>query len=138
MYKCDFYKIFKDDANEILQLVISGDTRCEMIHNIISHNFKQSGTYYIVDSEFEDILRQYFKIIANDYFSKNEYEKTKYILDLYGDLGLSISNILDPEFKEKNAKNLIDTFCFVIKEHWEFWMTDTSTYIDFDISEGDV
>lgn len=116
MYTVEFYAKEYDQKNHVMTLEIPGNSRTEVIYNILESNWEQQGEFQIFDHEWEDIVYDFVQILCN--VEKYDGEEAEYRLKLHGEFNLDLTPLLNESDKNINSKGIIDIFCNSIKESW--------------------
>lgn len=120
MFRCNFY----DLDHLVMTLEIEGETRCDILKNILNSEWDQVGDFIIEEWELDSIIFNfvYGKMKENkddsylDYNRSNEY---MYRLKIHAKLGLYLSPFLSENNKESNSIDILKFFCQEIKEQFE-------------------
>ena len=138
MYKCDFFNWTGvrrgESPNQILELLIEGDRRTEILQNILTQNWEENGELYIDDAE--SII---FDIKQMLLLSKYSEEEGSYLIDLYTRLNIDLRPIFTESYKDINDEEILDMFCNCIKESLEInnlnLIDGDGLNIEYDISK---
>ena len=134
MYKCEFVNwtgVRKGETpNQLMELLIEGDKRTEILQNILTQNWEEVGVFQVDDTE--NII---YDIIQMLVLSKYEDEEARYMLELHSDFNLDLRTILKPDYKNIDPVEILDMFCNCIKESWEFNNDQEDLSIDYEISK---
>lgn len=116
MYTIDFYVKEYGNKNHVMILDIEGDSRTEVIYNILESNWEQQGEFQIFDYEWEDLIYDFVQILCN--VEKYEDKEAEYRLKLHGEFNLDLTPLLNDSDKDITSEGIIDIFCDIIKESW--------------------
>jgi hypothetical protein len=120
MYRCNFY----DLDNLVMTLEIEGETRCDILKNILNSELYQVGDFIIEEYELDSIIFNfvYGKMKENNddsYLDDNRSNEYMYRLKSHAELGLYLSPFLSENNKEANSIDIFKFFCQQIKEQFE-------------------
>lgn len=123
------------DSNEqslIFRLEIEGDTRTEILSNILSGNWYQNGHYVVDEDDLIEVINGLIGMLFKDGYDLMDNPDFLYKVKSYADLNLNLRPILEEE--DISPKGIIDTFCHSIKEFFDY-ESEGSTEFTYEIKE---
>jgi hypothetical protein len=132
MYKCEFY----ESGDLVMTLEIEGETRIDVLKNILNNEWTQYGDFVIEEQDLEAIILNLLFGNLNkdseDYSDDLKYQEYLYRLKTNLNLGLDLRPFLSEDQKEVNAINIIDYFCKQTSD--EFMQSNDTLKISFKIT----
>lgn len=132
MYKCEFY----ESGDLVMTLEIEGETRIDVLKNILNNEWTQYGDFVIEEQDLEAIILNLLFGNLNkdseDYSDDLKYQEYLYRLKTNLNLGLDLRPFLSEDQKEINAINIIDYFCKQTSD--EFMQSNDTLKISFKIT----
>lgn len=116
MYVVDFYVKEYGQKSHAMTLDIEGNSRTEVLYNILTSNWEQQGNFQIFDDEWENIIYDFVQILCN--VEKYEGEEALYRLKLHGEYNLDLTPLLSDSDKKITSKGIIGILCDIIEESW--------------------
>lgn len=113
-----FYDMSQGEEEWIMELEIEGESRTEILYNLLSSEWTQQGHFIIEEGEFEDIIYDFLQLIFD--VEKYDHEYLEYLATFYSSLDLSLDSILPEEKKKISKEEIFDVFCSCLKEYWEY------------------
>ena len=132
MYKCEFY----ESGDLVMTLEIEGETRIDVLKNILNNEWTQYGDFVIEEQDLEAIILNLLFGNLNkdseDYSDDLKYQEYLYRLKTNLNLGLDLRPFLSEDQKEVNTINIIDYFCKQTSD--EFMQSNDTLKISFKIT----
>jgi hypothetical protein len=132
MYKCEFY----ESGDLVMTLEIEGETRIDVLKNILDSEWTQYGDFVI---EEEDLVAIILNLLfgnlnkgSDDYLDDAEYREYLYKLKTNLNYGLDLRPFLSEDQKDVNAINIVDYFCKQTRD--EFMQSNDTLNISFKIT----
>jgi len=121
MYRGEFF----DEKDLVMTLEIEGNSRCEILKNILNEEWTQEGDFIIEGYELDDI---FFNLLAAemnpdsniDSSYDTEYNEYLYKAKFHSDMGLTLLPFLSEDNREANTIDIFDFFCNSIKLKFEY------------------
>jgi hypothetical protein len=111
MYKCEFY----ETGDLVMTLEIEGETRIDILKNILDNEWIQYGDFVIEEEDLEAIiLNLLFGNLnkdSDDYLDDLKYKEYVYKLKTNLNLGLDLRAFLSEAQKGVNVINIVNYFC---------------------------
>jgi hypothetical protein len=123
--------IESNEESLVFTLEIEGDTRTEILSNILSENWYQNGHYVVDGDDLIDVINGLIGMLCKDGYDLMDNPDFLYKVKSYADLNLNLRPILEEE--DISTKG-IDTFCHSIKEFFEYESAG-STEFTYEIKE---
>lgn len=114
------------DQHLVFTLEIEGDTRTEILSNILSENWLQSGDFIVEEDDLIDIINGLIAMMCKDGYNLMDDSEFLYKVKSYADLDLNLRPILKDE--EISAKGIVEIFCHSIKESFEYESAGTAEF----------
>jgi hypothetical protein len=118
VYRAQFYV----GGDLVMTLEIEGETRIEILKNIIQSQWTQQGFFVIEDHEIDDIIMNLvggLNSSSDDYLDDNKWQEYLYKLKTHLELGLDLRKFLSDGNKEINSMDIFKRFCSEIKDEFE-------------------
>lgn len=135
MYKAEFVDWSRtrrgEDPELVMTLEVPGESRTEVLYNLLTENWEQFGEFIIDDEEYPDIIFDFIQILCDP--TKYEGEEAEYRLKLHSEMNLDLRPLLDQNDKNINAVGIIEIFCGCVKESWEFQNDSDNLNIDYKV-----
>jgi hypothetical protein len=132
MYKCEFY----ETGDLVMTLEIEGETRIDILKNILDNEWIQYGDFVIEEEDLEAIiLNLLFGNLnkdSDDYLDDAEYREYIYKLKTNLNYGLDLRPFLSEDQKDVDAINIVDYFCKQTSD--EFMQSNDTLNITFKIT----
>jgi len=110
-YKCEFY----ETGDLVMTLEIEGETRIDILKNILDNEWIQYGDFVIEEEDLEAIiLNLLFGNLnkdSDDYLDDLKYKEYVYKLKTNLNLGLDLRAFLSEAQKGVNVINIVNYFC---------------------------
>lgn len=124
--------IESNEQSLIFTLEIEGDTRTEILSNILSENWYQNGYYDLDNNDLIEVINGLISMLCKDGYDLIDNPDFLYKIKSYADLNLNLRPILKDE--DISPKEIIDILCNSIKEFFEYEASGT-TEITYEIKE---
>ena len=124
--------IESNEQSLIFTLEIEGDTRTEILSNILSGNWYQNGHYVVDEDDLIEVINGLIGMLFKDGYDLMDNPDFLYKVKSYADLNLNLRPILEEE--DISPKGIIDTFCHSIKEFFDY-ESGGSTEFTYEIKE---
>ena len=124
--------IESNEESLVFTLEIEGDTRTEILSNILSENWYQNGYYTVDGDDLIEVINGLIGMLCKDGYDLMDNPDFLYKVKSYADLNLNLRPILEDE--DISAKGIIDIFCHSIKEFFEYESAG-STEFPYEIKE---
>jgi hypothetical protein len=132
MYKCEFY----ESGDLVMTLEVEGETRIDVLKNILDSEWTQYGDFVI---EEEDLVAIILNLLfgnlnkgSDDYLDDAEYREYLYKLKTNLNYGLDLRPFLSEDQKDVNAIKIVDYFCKQTSD--EFMQSNDTLNISFKIT----
>ena len=129
-YKATFIESIEQSLIFILE--IEGDTRTEILSNMLSGNWYQNGHYVVDNDGLIEVINGLIGMMCKDGYDLMDNPDFLYKVKSYADLNLNIRPILKDE--DISAKGIIDILCNSIKEYFEYEAAGTTEF-SYEIKE---
>jgi hypothetical protein len=123
-YKATFIESIEQSL--IFTLEIEGDTRTEILSNILSGNWYQNGHYVVDEDDLTEVINGLIGMMCKDGYDLMDNPDFLYKVKSYADLNLNLRPILKDE--DISAKGIIDILCNSIKEFFEYEAAGTTEF----------
>jgi hypothetical protein len=123
--------IESNEKSLVFTLEIEGDTRTEILSNILSENWYQSGHYVVDNDDLIEVIDGLIGMLCKDGYNLMDNPDFLYKVKSYADLNLNLRPIL--EYEDISPRGIIDTFCHSIKDYFEESLG--STEFSYEIKE---
>lgn len=125
----DWSDIEKGQNPDLLMVLeVEGETRTEVLYNILAENWTQEGDFIIEPYEFESVITDMVFDLCDSPNKEAEYK-----LLCHSQFNLNLDPILKSTQKGISAKKILGIFCEIVKGNWEY---DNDTLrIDYEIKE---
>ncbi len=114
----------EQESEEVFRLEIEASLRTEMLYNILTEDWYQTGHFTITEEDLEEILLNFFGLISGGAFwsdnEDQEYKKSVFRLKELSNLNLNIREFLDDSQKEITTIEILDTFCSSINDYFSY------------------
>jgi hypothetical protein len=124
--------IESNEQSLIFTLEIEGDTRTQILSNILSENWYQSGHYIVDNDDLIEVINGLISTLCKDGYDLIDDPDFLYKVKSYADLNLNLRPIL--EDGDISPRGIIDIFCDSIKEYFEYESAG-STEFSYEIKE---
>ena len=114
------------EGSLIFTLEIEGDTRTEILSNILSENWYQNGHYVVDEDDLIEVINGLIGMMCKDGYDLMDNPDFLYKVKSYADLNLNLRPILKDE--DISAKGIIDILCNSIKEFFEYEASGTTEF----------
>jgi hypothetical protein len=132
MYKCEFY----ESGDLIMTLEIEGESRIDVLKNILDNEWTQYGDFVIEEQDLEaiilNILFGNLNKDSQDYLDAYKYQEYLYKLKTNLNYGLDLRPFLSEDQKNVNAIKIVDYFCKQTSD--EFMQSNDTLNISFKIT----
>ena len=132
MYKCEFY----ETGDLVMTLEIEGETRIDILKNILDNEWIQYGDFVIEEEDLEAIiLNLLFGNLnkdSDDYLDDLKYKEYVYKLKTNLNLGLDLRAFLSEAQKGVNVINIVNYFCKQIID--EFMQSNDTLMMTYKIT----
>jgi len=129
-YEASF--IESNEQSLIFTLEIEGDTRTQILSNILSENWYQSGHYIVDNDDLIEVINGLVSMLCKDGYDLIDDPDFLYKVKSYADLNLNLRTILEDE--DISPRGIIDIFCDSIKDYFEYESAG-STEFAYEIKE---
>jgi hypothetical protein len=123
-YKATFIESIEQSL--IFTLEIEGDTRTEILSNMLSGNWYQNGHYFVDNDGLIEVINGLIGMMFKDGYDLMDNPDFLYKVKSYADLNLNLRPILKDE--DISAKGIIDILCNSIKEYFEYEAAGTTEF----------
>ena len=124
--------IESNEKSLVFTLEIEGDTRTEILSNILSENWYQSGHYVVDNDDLIEVIDGLIGMLCKDGYDLMDNPDFLYKVKSYADLNLNLRPILEDE--DISPRGIIDIFCDSIKDYFEYESLG-STEFPYEIKE---
>jgi hypothetical protein len=124
--------IESNEQSLIFTLEIEGDTRTEILSNILSENWYQNGHYVVDNDDLIEVIDGLIGMLCKDGYDLMDNPDFLYKVKSYADLNLNLRPILKDE--DISPRGIIDIFCDSIKDYFEYESLG-STEFSYEIKE---
>lgn len=112
----------------LMVLEVEGDTRTEVLYNLLTENWTQEGDFIIEDYELESVITTMVFDLCDSPNKEAEYK-----LLCHSQFNLTLDPILKSSKKGISAEEILGYFCGSVKGSWEY---DNDTLsIDYEIKQ---
>jgi hypothetical protein len=124
--------IESNEESLVFTLEIEGDSRTEILSNILSENWYQSGHYIVDNDDLIEVINGLVSMLCKDGYDLIDDPDFLYKVKSSADLNLNLRPILKDE--DISPREIIDIFCDSIKEFFEYESAG-STEFSYEIKE---
>jgi len=132
--------IEEESGDEVFFLEIEANSRTEMLYNILSEEWLQSGHFTVDSDELDDIFYHLLSSLSGneDWANPDSEEHAYYLFKLkeFCNLNLNIREFLAEPLKEISEEGILDHFCSEINDHFCYYETAETHYFDYEIKKA--